>query len=325
MTLRLLAVHAHPDDESSKGAGTYAAYVDRGVDVMVVSCTGGERGDILNESVAHTAGAKRDIAGFRRHEMAAARDILGIQHRWLGYVDSGFQEGGDSVPPLSFADIPMDISAEALVRVVREFRPHVMITYNEIGGYPHPDHIRCHEISMRAWHTAGDPAAYPDAGDPWDVSKLYFDEIFNAKRMTHLRDAIRQRDPHSPILEQAEVMAQMLADRGYTATTRIDITGYFERRDEALRAHRSQVPPESLLFFLPNDVQREAWPFEDYRLAASRVPVPPTLPEPGDRGDDMTYETDLFAGITGEMEPTGSGPMAPATSATAPFERTSRS
>lgn len=138
-----MAVHAHPDDESSKGAATYAYYVNQGDSVTVVSCTGGERGDILNEELPNRAMAERDLPGLRRIEMAAAQAVLGIDHRWLGYVDSGMANEDGSVPSGSFAEIPLKISVEPLVRLIREVRPHVLVTYDENGGYPHPDHIRC--------------------------------------------------------------------------------------------------------------------------------------------------------------------------------------
>src|SRR5450830_123633 len=125
LTLRLLAVHAHPDDESSKGAATYAYYRSIGVDVMVVSCTGGERGDIQNEGLAERAAADRDMAGLRRIEMARAQQAVGFEHRWLGYMDSGLPEEGDPLPANCFALIPLEISAEPLVRLIREFRPQV--------------------------------------------------------------------------------------------------------------------------------------------------------------------------------------------------------
>src|SRR5690606_9510132 len=138
--LRLMAVHAHPDDESSKGAATTAKYVAEGVDVRVVSCTGGERGDILNERLKDDVHILRDLTRVRREGMARAAEILGISHTWLGFVDSGLPEG-DPLPPLPegcFALEPVEVSAEALVRVIREFRPHVVTTYDENGGYPHP-------------------------------------------------------------------------------------------------------------------------------------------------------------------------------------------
>ena len=287
MALRLIAVHAHPDDESSKGAATYAHYVEQGVEVLVVSCTGGERGDVLNELAARDPKSRRDLAGLRRGEMAKARDILGFEHRWLGYEDSGLPDEGVAVPQGCFANVPTEISAEALVRIVREFKPHVMITYNEQGGYPHPDHIRCHEISKLAWDVSGDAEAYPDAGEPWAIGKLYYESIFNPERMVRVYETLRDRDPESPLLAQFEGMMDRFMKRPTDVTTRVEVGRYFNRRDEALRAHASQVAPDSSFFFWPNELQREAWPSEDYRLAASRVAT-------------SEFETDLFQGITEE-------------------------
>ncbi|MFA5606843.1 MAG: mycothiol conjugate amidase Mca [Leucobacter sp.] len=287
MTLRLIAVHAHPDDESSKGAATYAHYLDQGAEVLIVSCTGGERGDVLNELVARDPRSRRDLSGLRRDEMGRARDIIGFEHRWLGYQDSGLPAEGESISPLSFADIPKEISAEALVRIVREFKPHVMITYNEQGGYPHPDHIRCHEISRIAWELSGDSESYPDAGEPWTMKKLYYESIFNPDRFRRVHETLKKRDPESPLLQQFEELNRRYEQRVSDATTRVEVGRFFERRDEALRAHASQVPPDSPFFFWPNELQREAWPFEDYRLAASRVAT-------------SEFEADLFQGIDKE-------------------------
>lgn len=306
MAKRLMAVHAHPDDESSKGAATYARYVREGVEVMVVSCTGGERGDVLNELVLRNPKSERDIAGLRREEMEAAQRILGFEHRWLGYYDSGMASEDGSVPEGSFASIPVEISAEVLVHLVREFKPHVMVTYNEIGGYPHPDHIRCHEISVRAYEVAGDPNAYPEAGEPWQVSKLYYDEIFNAGKVSAIKNVLVEKYPDSPLHEHIDGMTEWMRDRPYTATTRVDVSDYLEARDDALRAHASQVAPDSGWFFLPNDLVREAWPYEDYRLARSRVGEVPERPAAGQASDWVAdpdhskLETDLFQGIVTE-------------------------
>lgn len=284
MTLRLIAVHAHPDDESSKGAGTYAHYLEQGVEVLIVSCTGGERGDVLNELAARDPRSRRDIAGLRRAEMARAQEIIGFQHTWLGYQDSGLPDEGDPVPSGSFADVPAEVSAEALVRVIREFRPHVMITYNEQGGYPHPDHIRCHEISQLAYDVSGDAEAYPGTGEPWEISKIYYEDIFNSERVKAIEAWLLENEPESPLLPRFEEMRGWLMRRGYSGTARVNIGPFLDKRDEALRAHESQVAPDSSFFFWPNEIQLQAWPFEDYRLAASRVPV-------------QEFESDLFEGI----------------------------
>ncbi len=283
MTLRLLAVHAHPDDESSKGAATYAYYRSLGAEVMVVSCTGGERGSILNEEMAGHAMAERDLAGLRRLEMRAAQDHLDVQHRWLGFEDSGMNDDG-SVPANSFAAIGLDISAEPLVRVIREFRPHVLITYDENGGYPHPDHIRCHSVSMEAYRAAADPARYPDAGPTWQVDKLYYDRIFNLERVDAMFLELSVTEPESPLLEPLGEAREWMKNYPKLATTHVPVGDFLEKRDAALRSHASQVPPGSSFFFWPNDLIRQAWPYEDFQLVESKV-------------DTDMPESDLFAGV----------------------------
>jgi len=281
--MRLMAVHAHPDDESSKGAATMARYTAEGERVRVVTCTGGERGSILNPKLAHDETILADMPAYRRREMAAAAEALGVEHVWLGFVDSGLPEG-DPLPPLPegcFALVPLEESVGALVREIRTFRPHVMTTYNELGGYPHPDHIRCHEVSVAAFRAAADPEQYPEAGPAWEVSKLYYDVGFSYERIEAISAAMHERGLVSPFDEWLERAARR-PER--TVTTRIRCEEYFDRRDEALRAHATQIDPDGFFFEVPRDVEREVWPFEDFELAESRVPV--ELPE-----------DDLFAGL----------------------------
>ena len=290
MTLRLLAVHAHPDDESSKGAATYAYYRSLGVDVTVVSCTGGERGDIQNPGLeAHaTAMADRDMAGLRRLEMARAQAFMGIEHRWLGYLDSGLPENGEALQPQSFAMTPLEISGVPLVKVIRDVRPHVVVTYDENGGYPHPDHIRTHEVTMWALAAAADAAQLPEWGEAWSASKLYYDRIISPQRFRAVYDALVSGAPDHPLLASLEEMTGWMSEREpANVTTQVPAGAFFDVRDDALRAHASQVPPDSPFFFWPNEIQQAAWPWEDFELVRSSVKT--TLPE-----------TDLFAGITDE-------------------------
>ncbi|MDF2581966.1 MAG: GlcNAc-PI de-N-acetylase [Mycobacterium sp.] len=283
--LRLMAVHAHPDDESSKGAATTARYAAEGARVMVVTLTGGERGDILNPAmdIPEVHGRIHEV---RRDEMAKAAEILGVEHHWLGYVDSGLPEG-DPLPPLpegSFATVPLDGPTEALVRVIREFRPHVLTTYDENGGYPHPDHIRCHEVSVAAYEAAADHVRYPDAGEPWAVSKLYYNHGFLRQRMQVLQDEFAKHGQDGPFakwLENWDAEEDVIESR---VTTRVECSKYFTQRDEALLAHATQIDPKSFFFTTPMEWQQRLWPTEEFELARSRVPV--QLPE-----------TDLFAGI----------------------------
>lgn len=290
MTLRLLAVHAHPDDESSKGAATYAYYRDRGVEVTVVSCTGGERGDIQNPGLAATAMADRDMAGLRIIEMARAQAIMGINHRWLGYLDSGLPENDEPLQPQSFAMTPLEISGVPLVKVIRELRPHVVITYDENGGYPHPDHIRTHEVTMWALAAAADAQQLPEWGAAWTVSKLYYDRIISPQRFTAVYNAMVTSAPEHPLRSSLEEMKDWMSGRAAAkVTTQVPVGAFFDVRDAALRAHASQVPPDSAFFFWPNELQQAAWPWEDFELVDSRV-------------DTSIPETDLFAGITDEDE-----------------------
>lgn len=285
MPLRLLAVHAHPDDESSKGSATYAHYVKQGAQVLVVSATGGEQGSILNENLGPKAHAVRDMAGLRVLEMARAQAAMGVDHLWLGYSDSGLPEEGESVAVNSFATVPLEISAEPLVRVIRRFKPHVLVTYDENGGYPHPDHIRTHEISVAAYEAASDPARYPAAGPAWQVSKLYYDRIMNNAKMRAIYAAIKEETPDSPVLAQMDEMFERWGDdRPDLSTTRVAVSDSFPVRDEALRAHASQVDPEGFFFRYSMELQERVWPTEDFQLIDSTVET--TLPE-----------TDLFAGV----------------------------
>jgi mycothiol S-conjugate amidase len=277
-------VHAHPDDESSKGAATTAKYVAEGVDVHVVTCTGGERGSVLNPKMDRPE-VQANITEIRRAEMDAAREILGIKQDWLGFIDSGWPEG-DPKPPLPegcFALVPLEESTERLVRLIRSFRPHVLTTYDENGGYPHPDHIRCHEVSMAAFEAAADPERFPDAGEPWQVLKVYYQHGFNRPRAVALHEAMLARGLESPLAERLE---QWKPDPKHDnrVTTRIECAEYFPVRDAALIAHATQIDPDGFFFQIPMDIQQSVWPTEDFELVTSLVET--TVPE-----------DDLFAGV----------------------------
>lgn len=282
--LRLLHVHAHPDDESSKGAATTARYVAEGVRVMVATCTGGERGSILNPRMGTPAGPDAIVA-LRRAEMAEAARILGIEHVWLGFVDSGLPDG-DPMPPLPegcFALMDVDEAAGPLVRVIREFRPQVLTTYDEEGGYPHPDHIMCHRVSMAAVAAAADPLQWPEHGEPWQVAKVYYDMSLHRDRLAALDSVMHAHGFDRPF---AEWLAEWEEDRELRSrlTTFVPCGEYFEVRDAALLAHTSQVDPDGPWFAVPPAIQRAGWPTEDFQLVSSVVPV--ELPE-----------SDLFAGL----------------------------
>jgi mycothiol S-conjugate amidase len=285
--LRLMAVHAHPDDESSKGAATMARYVDEGVEVMVVTCTGGERGSILNPALQNRPEIEAKISEIRRQEMEHARQILGVQQHWLGFVDSGLPEG-DPLPPLPegcFGLVDLQEGVRRLVAEIRQFRPHVLTTYDENGGYPHPDHIRCHQVSVGAFDAAADPDFHPELGEIWQPLKLYYDIGFSPERFEALHQALTSRGLPSPFEERRERYRERAERfRAPRITTRVNVSDWFERRDQALLAHATQVDPEGWFFAVPLDIQRQAWPTEDFELARSLV-------------DSTLPEDDLFAGI----------------------------
>lgn len=286
-SLRMMAVHAHPDDEASKGAATMARYAAEGIAVRVVTCTGGERGAVLNPRLTDDAEVNRDLPQVRIKEMDKAARALGISHHWLGFIDSGLPEG-DPRPPLPqgcFAVTPLEESVGRLVAQIREFRPQVLTTYNENGGYPHPDHIRCHEVSIAAVAAAADPDQYRQAGPPWQVSKVYYDHGFSPARIRQIHDALEERGIESPFEEWLQRRGT-IPERD--VTTRVECADYFGQRDDALRAHATQIDPDGFFFAVPRDLEREIWPYEEWELAQSAIAV--DLPE-----------TDLFAGLRGEV------------------------
>ncbi len=283
-------VHAHPDDESSKGAASTVKYVKEGVDVLVVTLTGGERGSVLNPAMDRPE-VWANIADIRRDEMARAREILGVDQEWLGFVDSGFPEG-DPPPPLPegcFALVPLEEAAGRLVEVIRRFRPHVVTTYDEKGGYPHPDHVRCHEVTVAAFDAAGDPSRYPGAGEPWAPMKLYYHHAFHRQRTQALHDEMVRRGLESPYAERLASWAPDL-EHDRRITTRVPCAEHFAARDAALLAHRTQIDPHGAWFACPREVHQAAWPTEDYELVRSTVQV--SVPE-----------DDLFAGVRGRLAP----------------------
>ena len=289
--LRLMAVHAHPDDESSKGAATMARYAREGVEVLVCTMTGGERGDILNPAMDRPE-VKADLPRIRREEMARAREILGVDQRFLGFIDSGLPEGGPP-PPLpegSFALTPLSEAAAPLVQAVREFRPHVILTYDENGGYPHPDHVKTHQVTVEAFEAAADPDKYPGSGEPWQPLKMYYFVSFHQEKYVALHKEMLRRgmeSPYTKIFAEWQERArerEELGIRQLGITTKVCVADYLEFRDQALLAHATQIDPNSSWFACPLEVQRAVWPTEDYHLARSLV-------------DTELPEDDLFAGV----------------------------
>lgn len=287
--MRLLAIHAHPDDESSKGAAATARYAAEGHEVLVLTCTGGERGEVLNPKFDRRPQSLSETAALRRAEMAESARILGVAHEWLGFVDSGMDEGPS--PDGSFAAHSIDEHPDGplakAVAVVRRFRPHVIVTYDENGGYPHPDHLMTHRVSIAAFHAAADPDAFAEAGPAWRTAKLYYMHFATKEGLTAVHEAMLHHGLDSPYGEWLDGWD----DSGNRiVTTRVECSAYFDTRRRALLAHASQIDPESNWFNIPLEVQERAWPTEDFEAALSFVPIVP-------------IETDLFAGLGSPSEP----------------------
>ncbi|MEX1178387.1 MAG: mycothiol conjugate amidase Mca [Nitriliruptor sp.] len=281
---RLLTVHAHPDDESSKGAATTARYADEGAEVVLVTCTGGEAGDVLNPSCDPVPPER--MTEVRRVELEAAAAVIGFARvHQLGYIDSGWTEDLATVPLGTFWHVPIDEAAARLARIVREERPQVVMTYPEDGGYPHPDHIRTHDVTVAALALAEDPDADlgDDAGDPWHVAKVYASAAFPAERLTALHEAIVAAGQESPFERWLEDRPERFQDEP-PPDARIHCADWFDRRDAALTSHVTQIDPEGFWFKIPRDIEAEVYPYESYRILRSDVPV-----------DGV--EGDLFAGL----------------------------
>jgi len=302
---RLLLVHAHPDDETIGQGATMAKYVDEGAQVTLVTCTGGEMGEILVPEMAHMAADRDDtLADQRTIELDNAMAALGVtDHRYLGgfkkYRDSGMQwapEGhphagaaipADDIHENAFWAADLTEAADDLVAVIREVRPQVLVTYDQFGGYGHPDHIQAHRVATYATALAAVPSYRTDLGEAHDIAKVYWGAM-SASRMREglrrLRDAgdttsFEGMDPDGPLppfVTEDENLAAM-----------IDATAYVEAKMAAMRAHATQIAVDGPFFALSNNVGNQIWGVECFRIAKGRK---------GPLGPDG-FETDLFAGI----------------------------
>lgn len=291
----LLSVHAHPDDEASKGAPTVARYHAEGVRTVLVCCTGGEEGDLQNPLLREPGGPfagltpeqeKAKLAELRPGELAESAAIIGFDEVvMLGYRDSGMPETPPNDHPDSFHQADLDEATGRLVEVIRAERPHVILTYgDDQRGYPHPDHLRVHDISVLAFDRAGDPDWYPDAGEPFQPLKLYY-STWSLERSRAVHEALIAKNGESPFDEDWFTRRDNHDDR---ITTRLDVADFQSARTGALRAHATQIDPTAPWWFgLDDDELNAIWPWEEWILARSLVgPIP-----------ERRAETDLFAGV----------------------------
>ena len=280
--LGLLAVHAHPDDEASKGSASVAKYSSAGVRSVLVCCTGGEAGDILNPAMDQPE-VREHLAEVRLQELKASTDILGFAAvHMLGYHDSGMAGTETNARPDNFANAPLDEAVGRLVRIIRAERPQIVLGYAEDREfYPHPDHIRVHEVTLAAFEAAGDTQRFPDAGEPWQPLKLYYTG-FSPRRIRVMDQAFKDRGEESPFTHW---FAKGFPEEWETAfTTYVEVGDYLDKRTQSLLAHRTQVDPAGFWFRLPDDVVKQVFPYEEFILAKSLV-------------ETAIPEDDLFAGL----------------------------
>lgn len=289
--LCLLAVHAHPDDESSKGAATVSRYHAEGVRTVLLTCTGGEEGDILNPAMDRPD-VRENLSSVRERELARAAEIIGYDEVvYLGYRDSGMPGSEANSDPRSFAAAPLDEAVGRLVAVIRRERPQVVITYpRDQSGYPHPDHLRVNEISELAFDAAGDPDRYQDAGPVWQPSRLCYVR-WSAKRMLAMHNKFLELGLESPYTDERlkrwieSEAAKEEGEQPALPQIVIDVRGFVSNAREALLAHETQVDPNSRHWFgLPAEVADELHPYEEYDVARDLT---------AGIGDG----TDLFAGV----------------------------
>ena len=279
MSLSILTVHAHPDDESSKGPGTINMYSSQGIRTTLVCCTGGEVGDILNPAMDRTE-VRENLASVRRAELDSAAAIIGYDEVvMLGYRDSGMPDSDHNQHPEAFANAELDTAVERLVKIIRRVRPQVIVTYPEVQSrYPHPDHLQVTAVSFPAYERAGDPDWYPEAGPPHEPSKLYA-PVWSRQRLLRVHQAFLDRGLKSPY--DKKWLSGRDRDDRITAVIKVDNAV----RRKALLAHATQVDPESPFWFgLPDAVQDAIHPYEEYMLLRSRVAT-------------EEIEDDLFAGL----------------------------
>ena len=289
---RLLLVHAHPDDETIGSGATMAKYVAEGAHVTLVTCTLGEEGEVIGEEHAHRAAHLEDSLGEHREvELANAMARLGVtDHRLLGgagrYRDSGMVGTADNDDPSCFWQADLLTAATDLVAVIREIRPQVLITYDDFGGYGHPDHIQAHRVAHYAVTLAASSTFRSDLGAGWDVPKIYW--------IAFPKSVIRAGIEAVKAAGETEGFAAMDPDDLPFAcdddlvTTVVNAEDYVELKMNAMREHATQISVEDGFFALSNKLGSRAMGVEFYRLARCRAA--------GDR-DEQGRETDLFAGL----------------------------
>ena len=278
---RLLLVHAHPDDETINNGATMAMYAALGADVTLITCTRGEEGEVLVEEHSHKVAALDDLLGEHRViELADAMAALGVSdHRFLGaphkqYRDSGMMDTEPNSRGDSFWRADFDEAAGHLVDVIDEVKPHVLITYDEFGGYGHPDHIQAHRVAMAAAEKS-----------QWDIPKIYW----NVTPRSVIQEGIdKMKEIGSDFFGAESADDRPFCKDDSFVSTLIDGNGYVEAKMAAMRAHATQISVDGPFFALSNNLGLQVWGHEYYTLVKGQKSAP---------FDEAEREQDIFAGI----------------------------
>lgn len=259
----VVALHAHPDDESSKGAGTVARLVESGYRAVLVCATGGEAGDILNPAL-DSPDIKDRLAEVRSAELSRAAAIIGYDEViMLGYRDSGMPDSPDNRRPDAFVNADTATALGRVVSIIRRERPEIVMGYDSHERYPHPDHLKVHELTMRVVEACASASDFPEAGDPWRIPVIVA-PTFTRRKTLALHEEMLRRGKDSPLgprlagSEGEEDLPDVLV--------RVDVTGHVERGRDALRAHATQVDPDGYWFQIPTELVEAVYPFEDFEV-----------------------------------------------------------
>jgi len=292
MDRRLLLVHAHPDDETIGCGATMAKYVAEGAHVTLVTCTLGEEGEVLVSELAHLAAQHEDRLGQHRYdELGQAMVALGVTDwRLLGgagtFRDSGMIGTEPNARPDNFWNTDLLEAARHLVKIIREVRPQVLVTYDDFGGYGHPDHIQAHRVAHYATSLAEAASFAPELGDAWAISKIYW-TAFPVSVMRAGIEMLKAAGDESGFAAQDPDDIPYACPDEYV-TTYIDGSIFVERKTAALRAHATQISADEGFFALSNNLGAEVLGTEYYRLVRGVKAGP---------FDVDGHETDLFAGL----------------------------
>jgi mycothiol conjugate amidase Mca len=283
--LTIMVVHAHPDDEAIGTGGTLARYSAEGIRTVLVTATLGEEGEIVVPEL-NTPEVKARLAEVRHEELRRAVAILGVSDlEILGYRDSGMVGTESNSHPDCFNMADPDEATGRLVRLVRAYKPQVLVSYNEFGGYGHPDHIACHKATIAAFETAGDAERYPAAGPAWRPLKLYYTNL-PRRQLQRAWEEMKARGLPTPLDEPDFDVARFTVPDD-VITTAVEVGDYMRQKLDALLVHRTQIAPDGRFMAIPEDVRRELFGREYFTRVAARVAIP----------ENGAYEDDLFAGL----------------------------